>query len=466
MDRTTEELARYVTSLRYGDLTPAAVHFAKKLLIDAIGCAVGGYHSEPSAIARRLASQTAGMPPAHLLGSATCTSMEAATFANSVMLRYLDFNDTYTSIGEGHPSDAIPAVLAVSDGLRLSGKDTILGLAAAYEVYNGLADSVSLRDKGWDHGYFVVFAATAGAGKLLGLTLEQMGNAIAIASASNVPTRQTRSGELSMWKGCATAASARAGVFAAQLAEEGMTGPTEAFEGRHGVFDQVTGPFKLQPLGAHPRGFGLERTGIKYFPTEYHSQVPLGLVLKLRERVAVEDIEVVRVETYNLAYSEIGSEPQKWNPQTRETADHSLPYMLAAALQGGSISLATFDEARIRDRGLRPLMNRIKVSDNAEFTREFPRIMKNRIEIVTKSGRRLVEEGHYPKGHLENPMTDAEVESKFRALCNGLMPGDRCEALLRALWALEHAQDLGQVLELVRIEGNEEPASGGRSWSA
>ncbi|OFZ90635.1 MAG: hypothetical protein A3I62_02170 [Betaproteobacteria bacterium RIFCSPLOWO2_02_FULL_62_79] len=453
MDRTTEQLASHVTGLRYEWLTPGAVHSAKRLLIDAIGCAVGGYHSEPAAIARKLAAQTSGTPPARVLGSAAITSMEAATFANSVMLRYLDFNDTYTSIGEGHPSDAIPAVLAVADGLHLSGKDTILGLAATYEVYNGLADSVSLRDKGWDHGYFVVFAAAAGAGKLLGLTLEQMGNAIALASAPNVPTRQTRSGELSMWKGCATAASARAGVFAAQLAKEGMTGPAEAFEGRHGVFDQVTGPFTLQPLGAHPRGFGLERTGIKFFPTEYHSQIPLGLVLKLRGQIAVEDIEVLHVETYNLAYSEIGSEPQKWNPQTRETADHSLPYMLAAAVQDGSISVATFDEARIRDPKLRPLMNRIKVSENAEFTRDFPRFMRNRIEIVTKGGRRLVEEERYPKGHFENPMTDAEVESKFRALCNGLMPADRCEATLQVVWGLERAQDVGQVLELVRIEG-------------
>lgn len=452
MDKTTEKLARYGTALRYEDLTPAAVHMTKKLLIDAIACAVGGYHSEPSAIARRLAAQTSGQRPARVLGSGALTSMEAATFANSVMLRYLDFNDTYSSVGEGHPSDAIPAVLAVADAYHVDGRQTLLALAAAYEVYNSLADSVSLRDKGWDHGYFVVFAAAAGAGKLFGLTLEQMGNALALASAPNVPTRQTRSGELSMWKGCATAASARAGVFAAQLAREGMTGPAEAFEGRHGVWDQVTGRFELQPLGDHGKGFGVERTGIKYFPTEYHSQIPLGLILKLRQKIPIEDIEVVHAETYHLAYSEIGSELQKWDPKTRETADHSLPYMLAAALRDGSISVATFDEERIRDASLRPLMNRIKVSENPEFTRQFPRKMMNRIEVVTKSGERHVEQGSYPKGHVENPMTDAEVEEKFRALCRGLLLADHYEAILSAVWDLEHAQDISKVLELVRIQ--------------
>src|SRR5690606_39214881 len=102
-------------------------------------------------------------------------------------------------------------------------------------------------------------------------------------------------------------------------------------------------------------------TGIKFFPTEYHSQIPLGLALDLRANVATADIESVHVETYHLAWSEIGSEREKWDPQTRETADHSLPYMLAAALQDGSISLATFEETRIRDPQLRPLMNRIRV---------------------------------------------------------------------------------------------------------
>lgn len=453
MDSTTEKLARYVVSLRYEDLTPSALHMAKKLLIDAIACAVGGYRGEPSAIARRLAGRTSGTPPARVLGSGALTSIEAATFANSVMVRYLDFNDTYTSIGEGHPSDALSAVLAVADAHGLDGRQTLLAMVAAYEVYNALCDATSLRDKGWDHGYFVVFAAAAGAGKLLKLDLERMGNALSLAAGPNVPTRQTRSGELTMWKGCACAASARAGVFAALLAREGMTAPTQAFEGRHGVWEQVTRPFELPELGGNGRPFGIERTGIKFFPTEYHSQIPLGLVLKLREKITPGDIERVHAETYHLAWSEIGSEREKWDPKTRETADHSLPYMIAAALADGSISLATFDEERIRDAALRPLMNRITVSENPEFTQAFPRAMMNRIEIVTRNKTRYVEQGQYPKGHLENPMTDAEVEQKYRALCRGPLGERRAEALLETLWTLEREPALGKTLELVRIEG-------------
>ncbi|MGH8618339.1 MAG: MmgE/PrpD family protein [Burkholderiales bacterium] len=451
MDKTTDTLASYVTSLAYSDLSPVAIRITKKLIIDAFGCAIGGYRGQPSVIARKIAAQAAGTPPARVLGSDIRSSMDLATFANSVMIRYLDFNDTYTSIGEGHPSDAIPAVLAVADAYQASGKDVILAMAAAYEVYMALCDVVSLRDKGWDHGYFVVFAAAVGAGKILGLNKEQMGNAIALASGPNVPTRQTRSGELSMWKGCACAASARGGVFAALLAKAGMTGPTAAFEGRHGVWDQVTRPFTLPPLGDHGKGFGVERCGIKFFPTEYHSQVPLSLALKLRKKFRMEDLDHVMVDMYDLAYSEIGSEPEKWDPKTRETADHSLPYMLAAVLRDGVVSIDMFTEERIQDRSLRVLMNQIRTRSNPEFTREFPLKMNSRIEIVTRSGERHVEHACYPKGHEHDPMTDAEVEEKFRQLCRGFIDAAQGQKIMDAVWDLDRATDIGAVLDLVKV---------------
>jgi 2-methylcitrate dehydratase len=293
----------------------------------------------------------------------------------------------------------------------------------------------------------------AGAGQLLGLTKEQMANAISLVGAANVPTRQTRSGALTMWKGCAAPAAARSAVYAVELAKEGMSGPSAIFEGRHGVCDQVTGPIELAAFGGNGVAFAVERSGIKFFPTEYHSQVPLGLILKLREKVKVEDIEAVHVETYHFTFSEIGSEPEKWRPTTRETADHSLPYMLAAALMDGGISVATFSEQRIRDPKMPPLMDRIRISENEEFTRKSPASMECRIEITTKQGERFVEAGSYPKGHAKNPLTDEEVEQKFRALCRGMLPEDRCESILEAVQSLAAMRDSGELIERVRIDG-------------
>ena len=377
MDKTTHTLASYAARLTFEDLTPAAVRETKRRLIDSIGCAIGGYSSEPAAIARELAGATSGRPAARVLGSGAATSMEMAAFANAVMVRYLDCNDTYVSKGSGHPSDMIPACLAVAEAHGADGKATLASIAVAYEVYTGLADVIGLRDLGWDQGVFVVLGSAAGAANLLRLTPAQTGDALAIAISANVPTRQTRAGELAMWKGCATAASAKAGVFAALLAQKGMTGPTAAFEGKHGVWEKVTGPFQLQPLGGRSSGFGVERTNLKSFPAEYHSQAPLWIALELRGKVRPDEIEAMHVQTYYTAWSEIGSEPEKWDPKTRETADHSLPYLLAVALVDGRITAESFSEARIRDPELRQLMQRIKVTENKEFTRQFPgKLMK------------------------------------------------------------------------------------------
>ena len=378
--------------------------------------------------------------------------MEMAAFANTAMVRYLDCNDTYISKGSGHPSDMIPACLAVAEAHRASGKDTLVAIAAAYEVFTGLADVVALRERGWDQGIFVVLGSAAGAAKLLGLTNEQTGNALAIAVSGNVATRQTRSGELSMWKGCATAAAARAGVFSALLACEGMTGPTAAFEGRHGVWDQVTGPFQLGRLGGEGVAFGIERTHLKFFPSEYHSQAPLWMALELRSKVRVEEIEAINVQTYYTAYSEIGSEPEKWDPQTRETADHSLPYLLALALTDGRITADSFSPKRMRDPELRQLMRGISIAENPEFTRQYPSKMVSEIEVLTRSGQRLVETASYPKGHAMNPMSDAEVESKFADLSENLLTSGQRESILRALWDIDQVADIGKVIELVRVE--------------
>jgi 2-methylcitrate dehydratase len=451
MDRTTEALARYVVSLRDEDLHPRAIHEAKRHVIDSLGCAMGGYASEPGVIGRRVAPAFGGSPSARLLGEGRRTTLEAAAFATSVMIRFLDANDTYVSRGSGHPSDMLGAILAVADARDVSGQQLLVATVAGYEVFGALADQVPLRDRGWDQGVFVAPAAAAGAGRLLGLSAEQMADALAIAATANVATRQTRAGDLSMWKGCATAVAAKAGLFAAQLAQEGMTGPTAAFEGRHGLWEQVMGPFELGALGGADRPFAIERTNLKSFATEYHAQAPVAMALALREKVTAEQIETIDVRIYAMAHSEIASEPAKWDPRTRETADHSLPYMLAVALTDGRVGPASFEPARYLDPGIRPLMSRIRVAEHAEFTRRFPAELVSEIEVTTRSGSRLIERAHFPKGHARNPMTDADLVTKFHDLATDLLGPAPVAATLDALWRLEDADRIGPVLDLFTI---------------
>jgi 2-methylcitrate dehydratase len=451
MDNTTEMLASYAASLRYSDLTPEVIHKAKVSVLDSLGCAMGGYLSEPSKIAHRMAAMYSSTLPARLLGSGQQTSPEMAAFANTVMVRFLDCNDTYSSVGGGHPSDMIPAVLAMAEPLHSNAKDVIVAIVAAYDMFGAFADLIPMMSKGWDQGTFIVIGSAVGAGKILGLSKEQMGHAISLAITPNVPTRQTRAGELSMWKGCATAAAVRSGIFAALLAREGMTGPNEAFEGRHGVWEQVTGPYQLNPLPSVDGHFSLEKVSLKYFPAEYNGQAPLWMAMDIRKKVKPEDIEAIHVQTYWNAWSEIGSEPAKWDPQTRETADHSLPYLLAVGLVDGTLTPASFTLERIRDPKLRPLMNRITVSENPEFTLAHPGALMSEIEVITRSGERFVERSSYPRGHRHNPMTDQEVSAKFLGLCQEVLPLQKSQAALETLWRLEEVPDIGQVIDLFQL---------------
>jgi 2-methylcitrate dehydratase len=213
----------------------------------------------------------------------------------------------------------------------------------------------------------------------------------------------------------------------------------------------VTGPFELGALGGGDTAFAIERTNLKFLATEYHAQAPVALALDLRRKVDVAEIEAVDVRIYAMAHSEIGSEPAKWDPRTRETADHSLPYMLAVALTDGRVGPSSFEPARYLDPALRPLMRRIRVLEHAEFTGRFPQALVSEVEIRTRQGDRLVERAEYPKGHGRNPMTDADVEAKFRDLAADTLHPSRIDAALAQLWRLDDSTRLDTLLDLFTV---------------
>ena len=292
MDRTTEMLSAYSCGVTYEELGPAVVEQVKRTLVDTMGCAIGGFDSEPAAIARAIAEGVSGGMPSRVLGTKGSTTPDLAAFANGVAVRYLDCNDSYFSPGGGHPSDMISAVLAVADPLRSDGPTVITGIALAYEVFCRLSDEVVASDYGWDQGIFSVIGAVCGAARVMGLTEEQTGNAISLAVTPHLPLAVTRTGELSMWKGCAAASASRSAVFAAQLASKGMAGPEEAFEGRRGLWEQAVGrevavpDFPLGDARGEDDPFRITRTIFKAYPSQIHTQAPIGLALELREKVA------------------------------------------------------------------------------------------------------------------------------------------------------------------------------------
>ncbi len=448
------KLAQYAHSLRLEDLPESTVHEVKRRFIDSLGCAMGAYSSDPARIARSLASDISCSNPATVVGTTHRSSPEWAAFSNGVHFRYLDYNDTYLSLEPAHPSDNIAAVLAAGEPKGAHGRDLITATALAYEIQCRLCDVCSIRSRGWDHVTYGSFSTSLAAGKLLGLTEDQLVHAQGLAGVPNNAMRQTRVGELSMWKGCAFANASRNGVFAARLAEAGMTGAAPIFEGEMGFWNEVSGPFELDVdiFGGNGNRFMIDKTYIKFYPAEYHSQSAIDAALQLRSDIPdVEEIVSIVIESFDAAVDIIGKEPEKWRPKSRETADHSLPYCVAVALTDGQVWLEQFEESRFTDEKLLSLVAKISVRRSDAMNARYPEGIPNRLVVTLKNGTELVKEVTFPRGHAGNPMTDAEVETKFHALVDPVLSPTAINEALDRLWNLERESDIGGVLRLFAV---------------
>lgn len=449
----SQSLSEYAISLEFKNLPAEVVHEVKRRLLDSFGCCLGAYRSGPGKIARSIAQMGESSYGATLFGTQHQTTPDLATFANGILVRYLDFNDTYLSREPAHPSDNITASLALAEAEKSNGKTLITAIVLGYEIQCRLCDAASLRSRGWDHvGYVSIASALLGA-RIMNLDQHKMEHALALGITPNNTLRQTRVGELSMWKGCAAANAARNGVFAALLAGKGMTGPSEVFEGEKGFFNQVTGPFDLEinDFGGNNGNFKIIESYIKYYPSEYHSQAGVEAALELGKKVKVEDIEEINIETYDACVDIIAGEKEKWRPKTRETADHSLPYCVAVALYDGEVGLDQFSEKRIQNPELQDLLTRVKVKRNTGHNKQYPKAFPCFLEIKTKSGESFSITVDYPKGHPKNAMTDKEIEEKFETLNQGLIKSSDSKKLRDCIWNLENLQNIKDLMTLIKI---------------
>ncbi len=392
-------------------------------------------------------------PGASILGGGQ-SSVEWATFVNGLLIRYLDFNDTYLSKEPAHPSDNLAPVFAVGEAVGAGGKDLITAAVLAYEIQCRFCDAASLRAHGVDHVTYGAISSAVAAGKLMKSDVTKLTHTVGLAGVCNVALRQTRSGELSEWKGCAFANAARNGVFAATLAAEGLTGPAPIFEGDLGFFKLVTREaFNPGPFGAEPGntdGFMINKTYIKFWPAEYHSQSAIDAAIQIRKELGgdVSAVTAITIDTFEASYNIIGKYPQAWAPKTRETADHSLPYCTAAALFDGDVTMSTFDESHFTNPALVRITGLVKVNHDAALDGRYPKGIPNRITVTLPGGRKVVREVEFPRGHAGNPMTDAEVEAKFRRVVEPRYGAAKAGQMLARCWDFEN---LSSVTELIKL---------------
>jgi 2-methylcitrate dehydratase len=446
-----ERLAEYAHRLRFEDLDPATVERVKTHVIDTIGCGIGAFDERPVRVCRDVALAVGGN--ATVIGTNRRTSADLAAFANGAAFRYFDFNDTYVGRFSIHPSDHIAACLAVAEAERASAQELFVSIIIAYEVNCRLVDALDITTRGWDPPVMSLPALALAAGRLMKLDPDRLAQAVNIALNDHIPMAQTRVQTLSDWKGLADAEAGRNAVFAAILARGGVTGPAPIFEGNSGFFQQVSGPANVDVNAFGQRGvpFRIHRCSLKPYPAVIYTQTAIVAGIEVAKEVgSLDRIAAIEIATTQRGYQRTGSEPEKWSPQTRETADHSLPYITARAMFDGDITNDSFAPQMFRDPGILAFMKKITVKEDPILTKRVG-AAPTRVTAILVDGQRISREVDYAPGFAERPMNRADVERKFRGNVGKRWPKERTDAILQALWGLDQTEDLPVLLSMLSM---------------
>lgn len=434
-----DELAAFVVSASYEQLSEAARLQTKIRVLDALGCAFGALDSEVLRLISAQVDDFGGNARCTLIGGGS-SAPDRAAFYNSALVRFLDFNDSYLAPGETcHPSDNLGAVLAACEYADRNGKDFLTALAVAYQVQCRLSDAAPVRDKGFDHTTQGSFAVAAGVSSALRLDPEKTANALAIAGTAFNALRVTRTGALSNWKGLAYPNTAFGVTHAAFLAMRGITGPREVFEGNKGFMQAISGPFTIDW-----RNEDLEKitqTAVKRYNAEIHSQASIeaSLELKAEQQITGPEILSVDIETFDVAYNIIGGgeEGEKVTVTTKEEADHSLPYIIAVALLDGVVLPAQYLPERIHRDDVQGLLRKVKISPTLKYSRRFPAEMPCRVTIRLADGRTFTREKRDYQGFRTRPMAWSTVADKFEQLSRLHLSPDRQKRIEELVLNLE-----------------------------
>lgn len=453
VDGIQARLTSYACDLDFAAVSQEAVHDAKVRIIDTLGALVAGFDDRPCRVARSLASRIPSPDGATVIGTRIKTTPDMAAFANSIASRCVEMNDTYhgpRSHG-GHPSDVIMPVLAAAEHAQAGGKEFIAGVVLAYEVYLRISDAL-YPQTGFDCTTLAGIGTAVAAGKLFGLSSQQLAHCISMVVVPNNPLNQGRSDHLSMWKAAAAGQAGRSGVFAALLAREGMEGAHLPFEGKNGWCSLVSKKrFSIGAMGGHGTPFKIQETLIKKRACCATSVSNILAAEKAAPHLKgrIGDVKHVRVETYEFSRLICGVGEHHWHPDSRETADHSIPYGVAAAMIDGTVTAASFDEAHLWDPVLRSLMQKIEVVANDEFTKDYdkhPVLHRSRVTVVTNSGERFVGEAGGDEDDLSTTMSDRQIEDKFRGVTESVFGAARVNAMLDRLWNLERDRTVAAML--------------------
>jgi 2-methylcitrate dehydratase len=456
MHNVTLTMAEWAASVNYEDLPAEVVTEAKRYLMDSMGCALGGAQQHDVHIAREVLTECAGTGDATVLVTGERWDPVSASLLNALMIRVMDYNDIYWKQDPSHPSDIIPAAMAAAERAGRSGRDLLVGIALAYEFEQRLCEvsHPGVREIGWHHATLTAAASPIAAGRMLGLTPEQMQHAIGISASRHCTTGSVTAGKLTMMKNTVDPMATQSGVIAALLAEKGYTGPEHVLDGKEGFSHVFSTDWKFPILtDGLGESWRILQCGMKFFPTEALTHAPISATLDLiiDNDLAADEVETVTI--YSLARAaDILADPSKYDPRSKETADHSLPFVIAAAVADRQVTPLQFTDAKIMDEKIRAQLNKVKVIADPEIEAVFPELQRVKVTIKTTDGREFSKQLDYPKGDPRNPLTNDEITGKFKALAEGIATAEDVERMQAAINRTEEFDDVRELMGQLTVK--------------
>ena len=452
MTSISSRLADFVYNLKYDNLGEDDIFQVKRFLIDSLGCALAGSRVEDTKIAVEVYRELGGSGDCTVIGHNFRTSPYYASFLNSLSTRSMDYNDIYWKADPSHPSDLISVAMAVAEKRHLSARDFILAVVIAYEIEMRLCEFAvpGIRERGWHHATLTQYASPFVAGKLMNLDVRQLANACGISGCHNLTLGGAVAGKLTMMKNTVDPLAAQSGVMAALLAEKGYTGTEEIFEGKEGLFHCLGDGWDTDKLfDGLGEKFKIGECSMKAFPTEALTHTPISATLELVQghNIEVDDVKKVIIKTIRRA-ADILADPSKYKPDTKETADHSLPYCIAVGIVDGMVTPRQFKSDKLFDSRIRNILNKIEVVADEEFERLFPKKQCAEVTIELKDGAKYSKRLDFPQGDPRNPMTKAQLETKFNSLASTVFDEPKRKRLLDACYNLERFDDFSEFMKL------------------
>lgn len=458
------KIAQSAIAATYEEIPPDVVHQTKRVLLDTLGCAIGGYSSDASRIIQEVVSECGHPGEATVFGSGLKSSLGMVALANGAMVRFLDYNDTaFILQGETyrtgyHPSEVIPPILALAEKEGLCGREVIVAINLGYDLSLAFLKGVTgpgMEKRGWNGDTRGAYVMPVVLGRMTGLSPEQIQNAVGIAGSCHavLGILDTAAEEYTNTKNIRFPTMAQASLQALALARKGFTGPARMVEGEGGFAEVIMGGhYDLQPLLDFKGSWTIRETCLKSIIADFsaHGHLTATLTLAREHDIHPEDVVSIRITTSKRCADHTG-DPVKKYPRNKETADHSSYWLTAIAILERAIGPDQFKPEKYADPRALELIEKIILVGDPSLDKERPAGIS---EITLKDGRLLRKRVDYPRGHARNPMSDQEVESKFRSMASRVMPRDQMERLIETVWKLDELNDVGEITALMVFGGD------------